>query len=88
MINEGQASYSFSSYESIGEEPWTKLFILGPLPCIEYPIEFGKGKIFFIKKGKEVAWFDLNTQMIKELGVKGDSLVSPLVVYKEGKPSN
>lgn len=68
------------------KESWTKLFILGPLPCIEYPIGFGKGKIFFIRKDKEVAWYDLNTLMIEELGVKGDSRKSPLVVYKENLP--
>ncbi|RHN72433.1 putative F-box domain-containing protein [Medicago truncatula] len=64
------------------KESWTKLFIVGPLPHVKYPIEAGKnGDIFFIKKDGELACFNLDTQTIKELGVEGD--MSQIVIYKE-----
>ena len=31
------------------KESWTKLFIVGPLSCVERPFGVGKGKIFFTK---------------------------------------
>ena len=44
---------------------------MGPLPCVERPTEVGtKGEIFFTRKYRGAAWFDLNTQMIEELGYK------------------
>jgi len=49
---------------------WTKIFILGPLPCLEYPIGAGKkGNMLFRKKDDygRLVWFDLNTQMTEEL---------------------
>ncbi|AES64386.2 putative F-box domain-containing protein [Medicago truncatula] len=64
------------------KESWTKLFIVGSLPHVKYPIEAGKnGDIFFIKKDGELACFNLDTQTIKELGVEGD--MSQIVIYKE-----
>jgi hypothetical protein len=52
------------------KESWTKLFIVGPLPCLEYPIGAGKkGNILIRKKDNELAWFDLSTGMIEEIGV-------------------
>ena len=32
------------------KESWTKLFIVGPLSCVERPFGVGKDKIFFAKK--------------------------------------
>ncbi|AES99094.2 F-box protein interaction domain protein [Medicago truncatula] len=66
------------------KESWIKLFIVGPLSCVERPFGVGKGKIFFKKKVKKLAWFDLSTQMIEDLDVKGgDSRGYRIVVYKE-----
>ncbi|AES96360.1 hypothetical protein MTR_5g036250 [Medicago truncatula] len=65
------------------KESWTKLFIVGPLPGIEHPIGIcKKGDIFFRKKDNELVWFDLSTQRIEELGVKGDSCCR-IMIYKE-----
>jgi len=55
------------------KESWTKLFIVGPLPCLMNPIGAGKnGNILFRKKDGELTWFDLTTKMIEEIGVTGD----------------
>ncbi|KAK2432103.1 F-box/kelch-repeat protein [Trifolium repens] len=65
------------------KESWIKLFIVGPLPCVDYPIGIGKkGDIFFRKKDDEIVWLDLNTQKIEELGLKG-SYSSRIMIYKE-----
>ncbi|XP_058744983.1 F-box protein CPR1-like [Vicia villosa] len=65
------------------KESWTKLFTVGPLSCIDYPIGIGKkGDIFFNRSDDELVWFDLNTQSFEELGVKGDH-TSKIVLYKE-----
>ena len=56
------------------KESWTKLFIAGPLSCVNHPIEIGKkGDIFFRKNDDELVSFNLSTQKIEELGVKGGS---------------
>ncbi|KAH1226598.1 Heat shock protein 83 [Glycine max] len=53
------------------KESWITLFVVGPLPCVERPIGAGKmGNIFFRTKDGELAWFDLRTHMIEELGIK------------------
>ena len=65
------------------KESWVNLFSIGPLPCVEHPIGVGnKGDIFFRKNDDELAWFDLSTQMIKEIGIKGAGLCQT-VTYKE-----
>jgi hypothetical protein len=54
------------------------------LLCVECPIGVGiKGEIFFNRKDKELAWFDLSTQMIEELGFKVDFHECRIIVYKE-----
>ncbi|CAJ2633588.1 unnamed protein product [Trifolium pratense] len=66
------------------KESWIKLFIVGPLPCVEHPIGIGKkGDIFFRKKDNELVWFNLNTQKIEELGLKGGSFSCRILIYKE-----
>ncbi|CAJ2655602.1 unnamed protein product [Trifolium pratense] len=66
------------------KESWTKVFILEPLPSIEHPIGAGrKGEIFFRKDDDELVWFDLSTQMIEELGVKGREHCCHIVIYKD-----
>jgi molecular chaperone HtpG len=64
-------------------ESWIKLLIVGPLPCIPYPIGIGKkGDIFFWRRDNELVWFNLNTQKIEELGVKGEDICR-IIIYKE-----
>ncbi|XP_045821554.1 F-box protein At1g11270-like isoform X1 [Trifolium pratense] len=68
------------------KESWTKLFIAGPLPCVERPIIVGtKGEIFFIRKDEELVWLDLSTQMIRELGYKREPYTMLwIIIYKDG----
>ncbi|KAK2419691.1 F-box/kelch-repeat protein [Trifolium repens] len=70
------------------EESWTKLLIVGPLSCVERPIGVGmKGEIVFIRKDNELVWLDLSTQIVAELGYKGEfdpwSRSTRIIVYKE-----
>jgi hypothetical protein len=55
-------------------ESWINLFIVGPLPSIEFPNGVGKKNniqvLFYIKDG-ELVCVDLKTQMIKEIRVRG-----------------
>jgi molecular chaperone HtpG len=65
------------------KESWTKLFIVGPLPCLEYPIGTGKkGDIFFKNKDGGLVLFDLNTQMIVDLGIS-QRIDCKIVIHKE-----
>ncbi|XP_058746688.1 putative F-box protein At3g16210 [Vicia villosa] len=65
------------------KESWTKLFTVGPLSCVEHPIGIGKkGDIFFRKNDDKLVWFNLNTQRIEELGIKG-AYGCEIMVYKE-----
>jgi F-box interacting protein len=68
--HEERTTFHVSILGQLGfKESWIKLFMVGPLPCVERLIRVGtKGEIFFIKKDKEIAWFDLSKQMIEELG--------------------
>ncbi|AET00944.1 putative F-box domain-containing protein [Medicago truncatula] len=63
------------------KESWIKLFIVGPLHCVEEPFGMTKGKIIFRKKDREINWFDLRTQMIEVLDLKGE--YCNIAVYKE-----
>ena len=66
------------------KESWTKLFIVGPLSCVEHPIGVGtKGEIFFIRKDNELVWLDLSTQIIEELGYKANSPYCKIIIYKQ-----
>ncbi|CAK8539348.1 unnamed protein product [Lathyrus sativus] len=66
------------------KESWIKLFIVGPIPSIEYPIGVGKkGDICLIQDNKELVWLDLSTQITKEIGVKGKSYACQIGIYKE-----
>ncbi|XP_058744979.1 F-box/kelch-repeat protein At3g06240-like [Vicia villosa] len=65
------------------KESWTKLFVVGPLSCVEHLIGVGKkDDIFFKKNDNELVWFNLNTQRIEELGIKSDDGCK-IVLYKE-----
>ncbi|AES87525.1 putative F-box domain-containing protein [Medicago truncatula] len=66
------------------KESWTKLFMVGPLSCIERPIGVGtKGEIFVIRQDKELVCLDLSTQMIVELAYKEVNSIDRIVMYKE-----
>ncbi|XP_058771977.1 putative F-box protein At1g32420 [Vicia villosa] len=68
------------------KESWIKLFIYGPMPSIDWPlIGFGnKGYIFFRKIDDELVRVDLSTQIIEELGFKGeDYCCCKIGIYKE-----
>ncbi|RHN52669.1 putative F-box domain-containing protein [Medicago truncatula] len=66
------------------KESWTKLFIIGPLPCIEHPIGEGKnGDLFFSRKDGELVRYNLSTQVIDELGLKGEFSCCQIVNYME-----
>ncbi|GAU43963.1 hypothetical protein TSUD_283900 [Trifolium subterraneum] len=67
------------------KESWTKLLIVGPLPCVERPIVGTRGEIFFIRKDDELVWLDLSTQMIRELGYKREPYTRLwIIIYKDG----
>ncbi|AET00942.1 hypothetical protein MTR_5g097660 [Medicago truncatula] len=67
------------------KESWTKIFIVGPLPCLEYLIIRAgkKGEVLVAKKDAEHAWFDLNTQMIENLDVNKYEFACRLIIHKE-----
>jgi molecular chaperone HtpG len=67
------------------KESWTKIFIVGPFPCLEYPIGAGKkGDMLFRKKDGKFAWFDLiNTQIIEDFGVITEMLQCKITIHKE-----
>ncbi|CAL0312963.1 unnamed protein product [Lupinus luteus] len=72
-MHEGNTCFEISILGELGvKESWTKIFKIGPLSCVAYP--FGvwyKGKIFFHKDDGEIAWFDLSTRVLEEIGIKG-----------------
>ncbi|MED6216215.1 hypothetical protein PIB30_005477 [Stylosanthes scabra] len=63
------------------KESWVKLFTVGLLPSVEYPIGAGKnGDIFFTKKDSELVWYDFSSKMFKEVGMKGECSYSQTVM--------
>jgi len=68
----------------VWRKSWTKLFIVGPLSCVELPLGVEmKGEIFFVRKDKELVWLDLRTQMIEEVGYKVVNYINRITIYKE-----
>jgi molecular chaperone HtpG len=66
------------------KESWTKHFVVGPLPCLDHLIGAGKkGNILFRKKDGELAWFDLSTGMIDEIGVTTERFYCKILFHKE-----
>lgn len=64
------------------KESWTKLFIIGPFSCIERPIGKGSnGDLFFRRKDDKLVRFNLNTQLVEELGTIGEALYSQAIIY-------
>ena len=82
---EETATFHVSIFGEIGmKESWSKLFIVGPLSCVECPMGGGKKReIFFLRKDEELVWFDLSTQMIEKLGFKLDIYPEcQIIIYK------
>ena len=81
----GTSTFHISILGEVGiKESWTKLFIVGPLPSLEYPIGAGKkGRILFRKRDCELAWFDLSNEMIEEIGIITRKSYGKIVLHKE-----
>ncbi|KAK2384698.1 F-box/kelch-repeat protein [Trifolium repens] len=66
------------------KESWTRLFDIESLSCIDQPIGTSmKGNIFFRKKDGELAYIDLTTGFIQEIGIKGGKSWCQMVMYKK-----
>ncbi|KAK2377562.1 F-box/kelch-repeat protein [Trifolium repens] len=91
MLNDTTTStFHISILGELGvKESWTKLFVVELLPCLEYPIGAGKkGNILFRKTDGELAWFDLSTGMIYEIGVTISTQTNDynILFHKESLP--
>jgi len=78
-------SYTISILGEISvKESWTKLFDIGPLSSVNDVIAATKnGNIFLNKKNGKIACFDLTTEVIEEIGFKGESHICQIVHYKK-----
>jgi F-box interacting protein len=63
------------------KESWTKLFVVGPSPSLNYPIVAAKkGKILLrSRSNKRLVWFNLSTGMIDKIDVTKKQMVVCLV---------
>ncbi|CAL5205376.1 unnamed protein product [Lathyrus oleraceus] len=69
------------------KESWSKLFIVGPLSCLQLPIGiWKKGNILIQKKDNELAWFDISSGTIDEIGVTVKSH-GKILFYKKNFPN-
>ncbi|KAK2351538.1 hypothetical protein QL285_097092 [Trifolium repens] len=66
------------------KESWIKLYSIGPFSCnIDQTIGAGyNGDIFFRKKDGNIVWYNLCTQMMEELCIKGSDQ-SHVLIYKK-----
>jgi hypothetical protein len=78
-------SYTVSILGEIGvKESWTRLFDIGPLSYVNGVIAAGKkGNIFLSKENCKIACFDLTTEVIEEIGFKGENHIRQIVRYKK-----
>jgi len=86
MVHDTEAStFHISILGELGvKESWTKLFIVGPLPCLDHLIGARKkGNTLFRKKDSQLAWFDLSTRMIDEIGVTTERFYCKILFHKE-----
>jgi F-box interacting protein len=79
------ATFHISILVELGvKESWIKLFIVGPIPSLGWPIAVGKkGHICFRQTNDELVWIDLSTQIVDEIGVKGRRSCYQMGIYKE-----
>ncbi|CAJ2649675.1 unnamed protein product [Trifolium pratense] len=85
ISNRNKTSFQISILGEFGvKESWIKLFDVEPLSGIEQPIgTVMKGKIFFRKKDGELAYIDLITGLIQEIGIEGGKSWCQMVIYKK-----
>ncbi|MED6165531.1 hypothetical protein PIB30_100412, partial [Stylosanthes scabra] len=68
-------------------ESWVKLFTIRPLSSIEGIMGIGiKGDLLLRKNDDELVSFDLGTQQIQEIGIKGSRLSQTLIYEKNFLP--
>ena len=66
------------------KETWTKIFTIGPLPSLSFPIGTSNmGNILFQTNDGELAWFDLRTNLIEKLGVNVHKRNCQIILYKK-----
>lgn len=66
------------------KESWIKILIIGPFHYLDYPIGAGKkGDMMFRKRDGGLVWFDLNTQMIEDLGIRAEIFTTRLFIHGE-----
>jgi hypothetical protein len=57
------------------KESWTRLFVVGPSPCLNYPILAAKKGKILVRSGDNeqtkqgLVWFDLSTVLIDKIDV-------------------
>jgi hypothetical protein len=85
ISNRKKTSFQISILGELGvKKLWTRLFDIEPFSCIEQPIGTSmKGNIFFRKKDGELAYIDLTTGVIQEIGIKGGKSRCQMVMYKK-----
>ncbi|MED6186184.1 hypothetical protein PIB30_064293 [Stylosanthes scabra] len=70
-----------------GNESWVKLFTIRPLSSIEGIMGIGlKGDLLLSKNDDELVSFDLGTQKIQEIGIKGSRRSETLIYEKSFLP--
>jgi hypothetical protein len=62
------------------------MFIIGPLICLDSFSGAGKkGDMLFKNKDDRQVWFDLNTQMIEDIGGETEKYNGKIIIHKEKK---
>lgn len=81
----GNTPFNISILGELGvKESWTKLFTFGSLLSIGWPlIGVGKKGYIFFRKSDELACVDLSTQIIEDIGIKGEQFCCQIGIYKE-----
>ncbi|XP_058756722.1 putative F-box protein At3g25460 [Vicia villosa] len=65
------------------KESWIKFYTVWPFPYIEHPIGVGNnGYIFLIGNNGKLVCFNVNTQMVEELGYVGHGFKSKIIIYE------
>ncbi|CAJ2655175.1 unnamed protein product [Trifolium pratense] len=66
------------------KESWIKLYSIGPFCCnIKEIIGAGNnGDMFFRKKDGNIVWYNLRTQLMEDLCIKGEDYYCQILMYK------
>ncbi|CAK8560406.1 unnamed protein product [Lathyrus sativus] len=62
-------------------ESWTRLFRIGPLPYSTSPIGVGINGDIFLNRYGEIEKFNLNTNLIEEIGITGRIIRCQMIIY-------